>query len=88
MTTTTKVLTAFLAGGAIGAGAALLFAPYSGVETRKKIKESVDEAGKRAGEKTAELRRSFTDRTEAVKAAYSAGKDAYCKTTERMAEEA
>ena len=30
----------FLAGAAIGAGLALLYAPQSGVETRKKIKET------------------------------------------------
>jgi len=35
----------FLTGAAIGAGLALLFAPQSGKETRKKIKEMSDKVG-------------------------------------------
>ena len=35
-------LFSFLGGALIGAAAAILFAPESGEETRKKIKESID----------------------------------------------
>lgn len=37
-----KMFCSFLTGAAIGAGLALLFAPQSGKETRKKIKEFSD----------------------------------------------
>jgi len=36
---------AFISGAAIGAGVALLYAPQSGVVTRKKIKRNIDDAG-------------------------------------------
>lgn len=36
---------AFAAGAAVGAGLALLYAPQSGVVTRKKIKRNIDDAG-------------------------------------------
>lgn len=36
---------AFLAGVSIGAGVALLYAPQSGVATRKKLKRNIDDAG-------------------------------------------
>ncbi len=36
---------AFTAGVAIGAGVALLYAPQSGVVTRKKLKRNIDDAG-------------------------------------------
>jgi gas vesicle protein len=36
---------AFGVGAAIGAGIALLYAPQSGVATRKKLKRSIDDAG-------------------------------------------
>ena len=39
-----KMLVRFLAGAAIGAGLALLFAPQSGKKTRKKITEFSDKA--------------------------------------------
>lgn len=97
MTSNSKILLAFLAGGAIGAGVALLTAPASGAETRKRIKETVDEAGKRVresveeaklrlDEKTVGLQRAFTDRKEGLKNAYAAGKDAYNAATVRVAE--
>ena len=45
MNSSKNVAIAFLIGGAIGAGVALLFAPASGIETRKRIKDGFDDAG-------------------------------------------
>lgn len=39
MNDTTKILTAFIAGAAIGAALGILFAPEKGSETRRKINE-------------------------------------------------
>lgn len=85
MTNNSKLLLAFLAGGAIGAGVVLLTAPASGEETRKKIKESFNEAKTRISEKAEELQRTITEKKEGIKAAYVAGKDAYLSTAERVA---
>jgi gas vesicle protein len=43
-----SVFLAFLLGGAVGAGVALLLAPQSGVETRRKIREFTDEVKDKA----------------------------------------
>lgn len=86
MTNNSKIMLAFLAGGAIGAGVALLTAPASGVETRKRIKESVDEAKGRVTEKATELQRSFAERKEGLKAAYASGKETLFGTAERLLE--
>lgn len=40
-----KIFVSFLSGAAIGAGLALLFAPQSGKETRKKIKDFAEKVG-------------------------------------------
>lgn len=40
---TTELILAFLLGGLVGAGAALLMAPQSGKETREKIREMAKE---------------------------------------------
>ncbi|KAF0182528.1 MAG: hypothetical protein FD164_1091 [Nitrospirae bacterium] len=45
-----SVFLAFLLGGAVGAGVALLLAPQSGVETRRKIREISDDVKDRAAE--------------------------------------
>ncbi|MBE6288482.1 MAG: YtxH domain-containing protein [Mediterranea massiliensis] len=40
-----NVLMAFLGGAALGVGAGIMFAPYKGEETRKKICEALRERG-------------------------------------------
>lgn len=86
MTNTSKIMLAFLAGGAIGAGVALLTAPASGEETRRKMKESLDEAKNRLTEKATELQRTFTEKKDGLKAAYAAGKETLLSTVERVGE--
>lgn len=90
---------AFLLGGAIGAGLALLFAPASGDETRKKLKYGVDDAEDwakdtyqdardRVSESADKVRAFVSEQREDLTNAFEAGKDAYCKGRERLSKEA
>jgi gas vesicle protein len=83
-----SVLLAFVLGGLVGAGIALLVAPQSGVETRRKIKEFADEATEKATEfaestkekvsSTIDTAKSmYEEQKAAVAAAVDAGKQAY-----------
>lgn len=84
MTNTSKIMLAFLAGGAIGAGVALLTAPASGEETRRKMKDAFDEGKNRLTEKATELQRTFNEKKEGLKAAYATGKETLLSTAERV----
>ena len=71
---------AFLAGGLIGAGLALLYAPVSGTEARVKINEVVDDMKKKTEGWGVDIKKkvdSFMEEEKAIiKAAYDAGRDA------------
>lgn len=93
MTRTNSMLLTFVIGGIVGAGAALLLAPASGTETRKRIKEGVGDAGDwvreraadartRAEEGTSRVRQIVKDEKESLRAAYDAGKEAYLRGKE------
>ncbi|MDA8121445.1 MAG: YtxH domain-containing protein [Deltaproteobacteria bacterium] len=77
------VLIAFLAGGLIGAGLALLYAPVSGKEAREKIGDLTGDLRKKAEGWSGDLKRkveSFVDEEKSViKAAYDAGREAMAK---------
>lgn len=99
MNNSKNVAVAFLVGGAIGAGLALLFAPTSGNETRRKIKEGFEDAGDWAKDRYQDARykvaegsdkvKSFvSDRREDLQSAFDAGKEAYHRGKERLAREA
>lgn len=78
----------FLLGGVIGAGLALLYAPASGEETRRRIRQGVDKTKARTQEEYETLLAEIEERLDAIKssvqekkdevrAAYEAGKEAY-----------
>ena len=85
-----SVLLAFVLGGMVGAGVALLLAPQSGTETRRKIKELTDDVKEKAtdyagtakekvvstADKAKEL---YEEKKSAISAAVEAGKEAYEK---------
>lgn len=88
-------LFAFLLGGLVGAGLAILFAPQSGAETRRRIRDGVEGAGGWASDKASDVKyrvedgveraRHFVDdKREDIAAAFEAGKEAYHKGRERL----
>ncbi len=85
-----SVLLAFVLGGLVGAGVALLLAPQSGLETRRKIRELADDVKEKAndcastakGKVTTAVEKAkdlYDEKKSAITAAVEAGKEAYEK---------
>lgn len=92
---TGSVFLSFLLGGIVGAGLALLFAPQSGVETRRKIKELTDETVEKASGVVSQMKEKvvatvekgkdiFEEKKTALSAAIEAGKEAYEKEVHKQ----
>ncbi len=93
-----STLVALLLGGIIGAGLALLYAPDSGYETRRRLREGYDDAEDWAKDKLGDAKERIEDGTdkvkdllgdkkEDIKAAIDAGKEAYHKGKEKFFKE-
>jgi gas vesicle protein len=72
-----SVLLAFVLGGMVGAGVALLLAPQSGTETRRKIKELTDDV--KVVSTVDKAKELYEEKKSAISAAVEAGKEAYEK---------
>ena len=81
------VFVAFLAGGLIGAGLALLYAPVSGKEARVKISDVLEDMKKRSEGIGVDIKKkveSFMEEEKAIiKAAYDAGREAMTREREK-----
>lgn len=91
-------LLAFLLGGVAGAALALLYAPSSGAETRKKLRDGLEDAGEwakdrcadardRIGEGADKVRHMVSERKEDISAAFESGKEAFHRGKERLTKE-
>jgi gas vesicle protein len=82
------ILLAFLAGGLVGAGLALLYAPVTGREARERIGGLAGELKKKSEEWTGEVKQKvegFIDEERSViKAAYDAGREAMAREKARF----
>lgn len=85
-----EIFLAFLVGGLIGAGLALLYAPAKGSDTRKKIGEMAQDMKKKSEKWTSEMKQKvegFVDEERAIlKAAYNAGREAMDREKARYEE--
>ncbi len=79
-----SVLLSFLLGGAVGAGLALLLAPQSGPETRRKIKDFAEDMKERVGSTVEKGKDLFEQKKSVIASAIDAGKEAYEKERERL----
>ena len=91
-----SVLLSFLLGGVVGAGLALLLAPQSGAETRKKIRDMADDVKGKANDYIAQTKDKisgaveegkgyYDEKKSLIKSAIDAGKEAYEKEKEKHA---
>jgi gas vesicle protein len=82
------ILLAFLAGGMVGAGLALLYAPVSGREAREKISGLTEDLKKKTDAWSGEVKQKvegFIDEERSViKAAYDAGREAMAREKARF----
>ena len=82
------ILLAFIAGGLVGAGLALLYAPASGRETRERIGGLAEDLKKKTEAWTGDVKQKvegFIDEERSViKSAYDAGRDAMAKEKARF----
>jgi gas vesicle protein len=72
-------LVAFLLGAAVGAGVALLLAPQSGEETRKKLGDKAKRLGDDVDEKFRQAKDEVKARAGDVKSAIGAGREAFSR---------
>jgi gas vesicle protein len=73
----TDALMAFLFGAAVGAGVALLMAPSTGEETRKKLTDAARRLSDDAQDKLSSVKDEVRSRAGDVRTAINAGKEAY-----------
>ena len=82
------ILLAFIAGGLVGAGFALLYAPGSGRETRERIGGLAEDLRKKTGTWSDDVKQKvegFIDEERSViKAAYEAGREAMAREKARF----
>ncbi len=82
------VLLAFLAGGLVGAGIALLYAPMAGREARERIGGLAGDLRKKAEEWTGDVKQRvegfIEEERSVIKAAYDAGREAMAREKARF----
>ncbi|MCL1925876.1 MAG: YtxH domain-containing protein [Syntrophorhabdaceae bacterium] len=84
------IFLAVLAGGLIGAGIALLYAPAAGIDTRRKIRDMADDVKEKSEKWTSEIKQKmegFVEEERAIlKAAYDAGREAMVREKSKYEE--
>jgi len=80
---TSNVMVAFLLGAVAGSVAALLLAPASGEETRKKLADGLRKAKDKALDGLESAKDYAGTHKEALKEAYQEGKEAYQKSLKK-----
>jgi gas vesicle protein len=82
------ILMAFLAGGLVGAGLALLYTPVSGREARERIGGLAGDLKKKSEEWTGDVKqkveRFIDEERSVIKSAYDAGREAMAKEKARF----
>jgi len=73
-------LLSFLFGAVVGAGVALLMAPATGDETRRKLSDAAKGVTQKLGDTVGSAKDEIKGRADDVRSAVNAGKDAYSRS--------
>ena len=84
---TGNTILAILTGAAIGAGIGILFAPDKGTNTRRKIREGVDEAKENLNEKFSEVSEKLIDKAFLTKDDFEENLDKFVSNASHKAED-
>lgn len=87
MTKTGNILLALTTGIAIGTGVGILFAPDKGKDTRKKIKNSVDEKTSKLKKKMDKLAREVKGKSSEIKGSLEENMESLLATSEYKKDE-
>ena len=82
---TSAMMTGFLLGSIVGAGIALLFAPATGQETRRVLRERARRLGSDAQDVVNRTREGFEGVKKDAKSAFDAGREAYTRSRQTNA---
>jgi gas vesicle protein len=73
----------FLAGLVAGSAAAMLFAPYSGPDVRRRLRDGIATGKERAEEWVQEGKRKLSEEASRLDTALQAGREAYMRSGDR-----
>lgn len=72
-----NVLTGFVMGAIVGAGIALLMAPATGTDTRRRLRETAQKLKNTTGSKIGDAQTALGEIRDDAKSAFDAGREAY-----------
>ena len=74
-----SAFTGFVMGAIVGAGIALLMAPATGTETRRRLRETAMKLKSTAGDKLGQAQTALGEIRDDAKSAFDAGREAYSR---------
>lgn len=81
-----STLSGFVLGAIVGAGIALLMAPATGQDTRRRLRQTADRWREQAGQKVHDAQSVIGEIREDAKSAFDAGREAYTKNRQHRTE--
>lgn len=78
-----SALGGFVMGAIIGAGVALLLAPATGSDTRRKLRETAQKLKSAAGSKIGDAQSALGEMKDDAKSAINAGREAYTRSRQQ-----
>jgi gas vesicle protein len=78
-----SAITGFVMGAIVGAGIALLMAPATGTDTRRRLRETAKKLKSTAGSKMGDAQTALNEIRDDAKSAFDAGREAYTRNRQQ-----